>query len=149
MELISILFWISSCSIIPLWSMMILFPNNEITKKIIGSNYCLFPMLICYSIAVIPSIPNLFITLATEMPTPEIVKDLFSDDYTIMLGWLHFLALDTLAGRWIWKRLISRSKPIYLSAPILLLCMMVAPLGILIGLTITREKSEETQIHSD
>ena len=142
MELITILFWISSVCVMPLWLMMILIPNSKITKTIVGSNYCLFPMLICYSIAVIPSIPNLLMTLATQMPTPEIVKDLFSDDYTIMLGWLHYLALDTLAGRWIWTRLISQNKPIYQSAPTLIMCMMVAPLGVILGIITTLNRNE-------
>ena len=43
-------------------------------------------MLICYSIAVIPSLPDLFMTFATQMPTPEIVNDLFSDRDTRLLG---------------------------------------------------------------
>ena len=69
------------------------------------------------------------------------------EENTRLLGWLHFLALDTLGGRWIWSRLQSQSKPLIQSAPILILCMMVAPLGILIGLVITQKK--ENQAHSD
>ena len=147
MELITILFWISSVSIMPLWMMMIVIPNHEITKKIVGNPLCLLPMLICYSIAVIPSLPDLLVTFSTQMPTPEIVNDLFSDEKTRLLGWLHFLALDTLGGRWMWSRFQSQSKPLIQSAPTLLLCMMVAPLGILIGLIMTFEK--ENQAHSD
>ena len=147
MELITILFWISSICIMPLWVMMIAFPKHNFTKQIVGNPLCLSPMLICYSIAVIPSLPDLFMTFATQMPTPEIVNDLFSDKDTRLLGWLHFLALDTLGGRWIWSRLQSQSKPLIQSAPTLILCMMVAPLGILIGLITTIDR--ENQVHSD
>ena len=147
MDLITILFWVSSICIMPLWVMMIAFPKHDLTKKIIGNPLCLSPMLICYSIAVIPSIPNILMTFSTQMPTPEIVSDLFDDKNTRLLGWLHFLALDTLGGRWIWSRMQSQSKPLIQSAPTLFLCMMVAPLGVLIGLMITLEK--ENQVHSD
>jgi len=144
---IIILFWISNISIVPLWIMMIAFPKHDLTKKIIGNPLCLLPMLIPYSIAVIPSIPSLLVTFSTQMPTPEIVIDLFNEDDTKLLAWLHFLALDTLGGRWIWSRFQSQSIPLIKSAPTLFLCMMVAPLGILIGLTLTYEK--EVQVHSD
>jgi hypothetical protein len=147
LDLIIILFWISNLSIVPLWIMMIAFPNHEITKKIIGNPLCLLPMLIPYSIAVIPSIPSLLVTFSTQMPTPEIVLELFDEDNTRLLGWLHFLALDTLGGRWIWNRFQTQSMPLIKTAPTLFLCMMVAPLGILIGLILTYEKNNQT--HSD
>ena len=131
----------------PLWVMMIVFPKHELTKKFVGNPLCLLPMLISYSIAVIPSIPSILITFSTQMPTPEIVSELFDDQNTRLLGWLHFLALDTLGGRWIWSRFQLQSKPIIQSAPTLFLCMMVAPLGVLIGLILTFEN--ESQVHSD
>jgi hypothetical protein len=144
LELIIILFWISNISIIPLWIMMIGFPTHKLTKEIIGNPLCLLPMLISYSIAVIPSIPSLLVTFSTQMPTPELVIDLFNDENTRILGWLHFIALDTVGGRWMWTRFQSQSIPFIKSAPTLFLCMMVAPLGILLGLILTNEKSIES-----
>tara|TARA_B100000287_G_scaffold22344_1_gene21970 strand:+ start:769 stop:1212 length:444 start_codon:yes stop_codon:yes gene_type:complete len=143
MELIEILFWISNISILPLWILMIGFPTNDYTKKIVGNPLCLLPMLIAYSIAVIPIIPNLIMTFATQMPTPELVIELFDDENTRIIGWLHFIALDTLGGRWIWTRFQSQSAPLIKSAPVLFLCMMAAPLGILLGLMLTYEKKIE------
>ena len=140
MELIEILFWISNICILPLWILMIGFPTHEYTKKIVGNPLCLLPMLISYSIAVIPIIPSLLMTFATQMPTPELVIELFNDENTRLIGWLHFIALDTLAGRWMWNRFQSQSTPLIKSAPILFLCMMAAPLGILLGLMLTYEK---------
>ena len=76
------------------------------------------------------------------MPTPELVIDFFSDDKVVILGWLHFLAFDILAGRYIWLRMLACDRPIYVSTPILILGMMVAPLGFLIGILATQEYSE-------
>jgi len=137
-------FWISSVLILPLWIMMWFMPKHEFTIKIMGNPwYCIVPLTIPYVILVIPNLADIFITLGSEMPTPEIVIEMFDNDTTITLAWLHMLALDTLGGRWIWKRMVDHDKPIGVSMPTLLLCMMVAPLGILIGIILTREEDFE------
>ncbi len=78
------------------------------------------------------------------MPTPEIIVEFFSDDKVIIVGWLHFLAFDVLAGRYIWQRMLACDRPMYVSTPTLILGMMVAPLGFLIGLLATWEYNENT-----
>ena len=77
------------------------------------------------------------------MPTPDIVVGLFSEREVILIGWLHYLAFDLFVGRWTWQRLVATQKPIYISMPVLVLSMMVAPLGALLGLLVTREYSEQ------
>jgi len=42
-----------------------------------------------------------------------------------------------------WTRFQSQSTPLIKSAPILFLCMMAAPLGILLGLMVTYESTIE------
>jgi hypothetical protein len=113
-------------------------PKHEITSRVMNDvRICILPLLIPYAILVIPNILDIFITLGSEMPTPDLVIEFFQDDDVILIGWLHFLAFDILAGRYIWKRMIDLDKPIYLSTPILILSMMVAPLGFLLGIIAT------------
>ena len=138
MQLVEILFWFSSIWILPLWSLMWFLPKHEITSRVMNDiRICILPLLIPYAILVIPNILDIFITLGSEMPTPDLVIEFFQDDDVILIGWLHFLAFDILAGRYIWKRMIDLDRPIYLSTPILILSMMVAPLGFLLGLITT------------
>lgn len=138
MQLVEILFWFSSIWIIPLWSLMWFLPKHEITSRVMNDiRICILPLLIPYAILVIPNILDIFITLGSEMPTPGLVIEFFQDDDVILIGWLHFLAFDILAGRYIWKRMIHLDRPIYLSTPILILSMMVAPLGFLLGIIAT------------
>ena len=138
MQLVEILFWFSSIWIIPLWSLMWFLPKHEITSRVMNDvRICILPLLIPYAILVIPNILDIFITLGSEMPTPDLVIEFFQDDDVILIGWLHFLAFDILAGRYIWKRMIDLDRPIYLSTPILILSMMVAPLGFLLGIIAT------------
>jgi hypothetical protein len=113
-------------------------PKHEITSRVMNDvRICILPLLIPYAILVIPNILDIFITLGSEMPTPDLVIEFFQDDDVILIGWLHFLAFDILAGRYIWKRMIHLDRPIYLSTPILILSMMVAPLGFLLGIIAT------------
>jgi len=138
MQLVEILFWFSSIWILPLWSLMWFLPKHEITSRVMNDvRICILPLLIPYAILVIPNILDIFITLGSEMPTPDLVIEFFQDDDVILIGWLHFLAFDILAGRYIWKRMIDLDRPIYLSTPILILSMMVAPLGFLLGIIAT------------
>lgn len=143
MEIEIVMFWISSIYIVPIWGLMWFAPRHEITKKIVGDlRISVLPLLIPYAILAIPTIPDIFATLGTEMPTPDLIIEFFQDDKVIILGWLHFLAFDVLAGRFIWQRMLACDRPIYVSTPILVLGMMVAPLGFLIGLIATWEYSE-------
>ena len=138
MQLVEILFWFSSIWILPLWSLMWFLPKHEITSRVMNDvRICILPLLIPYAILVIPNILDIFITLGSEMPTPDLVIEFFQDDDVILIGWLHFLAFDILAGRYIWKRMIDLDRPIYLSTPILIFSMMVAPLGFLLGIIAT------------
>ena len=143
MEIEIVMFWISSIYIVPIWGLMWFAPRHEITKKIVGDlRISVLPLLIPYAILAIPTIPEIFATLGTEMPTPDLIIEFFQDDKVIILGWLHFLAFDVLAGRFIWQRMLACDRPMYVSTPILVLGMMVAPLGFLIGLIATWEYSE-------
>jgi len=140
MEIEIVMFWISSIYIVPIWGLMWFAPRHEITKKIVGDlRISVLPLLIPYAILAIPTIPDIFATLGTEMPTPDLIIEFFQDDKVIILGWLHFLAFDVLAGRYIWNRMVSLDKPIFVSTPTLILGMMVAPLGFLIGMLLTWE----------
>ena len=73
MEIENVMFWISSIYIIPIWGLMWFAPRHEITKKIVGDlRIAVLPLCIPYAILAIPSLPDIFITLGAEIPTPEI-----------------------------------------------------------------------------
>jgi hypothetical protein len=142
--LIDILFWFSSLYILPFWVMMWFAPTHERTAAIMRSEWVyLAPLAVAYALAVLPNIVDIFILLGSQMPTPEIVVDMFSEREVILVGWLHFLAFDLFVGRWTWQRMVAAEKPMYISTPVLILSMMVAPLGALLGMLVTRELSEE------
>ena len=137
-------FWFSSIFIIPLWIMMWFMPRSEITKKVVGDlRICVIPLIASYAILLAPNVLDVLITLGSKMPTPDIVLGLFSTDEMIILAWLHFLVMDTFAGRYVWMRMIAADKPIQFSMPILLVCMMLGPIGLLIGILTTLDVQDD------
>ncbi len=137
-------FWFSSVLIIPLWIMMWFMPRSDITKKIVGDlRFSVIPLILSYAILLAPNVLDVLITLGSKMPTPDIVLDLFSTDEMIILAWLHFLVMDTFAGRYVWMRMIAADKPIQFSMPILLVCMMLGPIGLLIGILTTLDVDDD------
>ena len=85
MEIEIVMFWISSIYIVPIWGLMWFAPRHEITKKIVGDlRISVLPLLIPYAILAIPTIPDIFATLGTEMPTPDLIIEFFQDDKVII-----------------------------------------------------------------
>tara|TARA_B100000900_G_scaffold415541_1_gene445887 strand:+ start:2723 stop:3202 length:480 start_codon:yes stop_codon:yes gene_type:complete len=145
-SVIEVLFWFSSLYVLPFWLMMWFAPSHERTAWLMRSEWVyLAPLAAAYTLAVLPNIIDIFITLGSEMPTPEIVVDMFSEGEVILIGWLHFLTFDLFVGRWTWQRLVATEQPIYVSFPVLLFSMMVAPLGALLGLIVTRNHGNEAK----
>lgn len=119
-------------------------PTHELTRKIVGNlRICLFPLVISYATLLLPNVGNVLLTLGVETPTPEIVIELFSSDDMIILAWLHFLVMDTFAGRYIWMRMLQGGKPIQISAPVLITCMMLGPIGLIIGIITTLDVEDD------
>jgi len=145
--LIDTLFWFSSLYILPFWLMMWFAPAHERTAALLRNEWVyLAPLAAAYTIAVLPNLLDILLLLGSDMPTPEIVVSLFDDRDVILIGWLHYLAFDLFVGRWTWQRLMATNQPLYVSFPVLLFSMMVAPLGALLGLVVTRDIGTTSQL---
>ena len=145
--LIDVLFWFSSLYILPFWLMMWFAPAHERTAALLGNEWVyLAPLAAAYTLAVLPNLVDILVLLGSDMPTPEIVVSLFDDREVILIGWLHYLAFDLFVGRWTWQRLMATNQPMYVSFPVLLFSMMVAPLGALLGLVVTKDIGTTTQL---
>ena len=132
------MFWFSSLLVLPFWVLLWFLPRHEITKRFVGDiRWSILPLLIPYAILALPNAPEVIFTFASQMPTPEIVVELFASDQIIALAWLHLLALDLFVGRYVWLRMLAAGRPMYVSTPVLILCTMMGPLGFLIGILST------------
>ena len=87
MEIEIMMFWLSSIYIGPIWALMWFAPKHDFTKKFVGNiRLTVLPLCIPYAIVAIPEIPNILLTLGSEMPTPDLIIEFFSDDKVVILG---------------------------------------------------------------
>jgi len=149
MDLMTATFWFSSIFIFPLWVMMWFLPKHDVTRKYVGDvRICAFPLIASYALLLIPNAMDVLLTLGSQMPTTDIVIELFSDDQMIILAWLHFLVMDTFIGRYIWMRMLAAERPIQVSMPILVMCMMMGPIGLLAGILATLDVEDDISVPS-
>ena len=149
MDLMTATFWFSSIFIFPLWVMMWFLPKHDFTRKYVGDvRICAFPLIASYALLLIPNAMDVLVTLGSQMPTTDIVIELFSDDQMIILAWLHFLVMDTFIGRYIWMRMLAAERPIQVSMPILVMCMMMGPIGLLAGILATLDVEDDISVPS-
>lgn len=124
-------------------------PKHELTHRFVGDlRWCFLPLLVPYIVLAAPQVGTILLTFGSEMPTPQIVFDLFEDTDVIMLGWLHFLAFDLFIGRFIWLRMLESERPLYVSTPVLIMCMMMGPLGCALGLAATWKSGQPIDTQS-
>ena len=144
MELTTLTFWFSSVFIFPLWVLMWFLPKQELTHKIVGDvRICVIPLVASYALLLLPNAADVLVTLGSQMPTPEVVVELFASEEMVILAWLHFLVMDTFIGRYIWMRMLAAGRPIQVSMPILVTCMMMGPIGLLAGILATLDVEDD------
>ena len=109
---IDVLFWFSSIYIFPFWLMMWFAPTHERTAALMRNEWVyLAPLAAAYTLAVLPNLVDILVLLGSDMPSPDIVVEMFSEREVILIGWLHYLAFDLFVGRWTWQRLVATGKP--------------------------------------
>ena len=131
MNIYDIAFYVTSFAAVPLWGMMILLPNWSFTKKALGSVYIVLPFALPYAILVSFHLEDILLFLA---PTPAKIEALLSRPYSDVLAWIHFIAMDLFAGRWIYFDSRKQDFNVLVMAPILTLCFLLPPLGVSIYL---------------
>jgi hypothetical protein len=118
----------------PFWALMILAPTWSGTRRIIGSPLVVVPPALVYALAVLPNLAT--VLPAVSDPTAAGVAALLGTPLGAAAGWAHFIAFDLFVGRWI--HLDSRERGLHplVMAPILVLTILLAPLGLLVHLAV-------------
>lgn len=123
-----LIFNIANLFVLPFWLLMIVLPNWQISRQVMGSNipFILLALLyvgLFFSIEITPE-------TAAALANPKLtdIAQLFSDNRAVAAGWVHFLVMDLFVGRWIYQE--GQAKNL-ITTHSLLLCLFAGPFGLL------------------
>ncbi|MFD6717354.1 ABA4-like family protein [Micromonospora chalcea] len=127
-----ILFGLTFTLAAPFWALMILAPRWSWTARIVGSPLIVAPVLLIYAVLVLPSLGAVLPVVTA--PTLDGLRDLLGTSDGAAAAWAHMIAFDLFVGRWIWQDARERDLPVLLTAPVLLLTILLGPLGLAVHL---------------
>ena len=121
------LFNIANLYILPFWTIMILFPKWDITKKVMGSYLPFLPLIGAYIYYLVATVDP---EAAAALANPQLadIARFFGEEGAAGAGWMHFLVMDLFVGRWIYQQ--GQEKQIW-TIHSLILCLFFGPVGLL------------------
>ena len=128
----ALLFTLSFPLAAPFWTLMILAPGWSMTRRIIGSPLIVVPPALVYALVVLPELGA--VLPAVTDPSPAAVALLLGSPVGAAAGWAHFVAFDLFVGRWMYLDARERGIHPLVMAPVLVLTILLAPLGLLVYL---------------
>lgn len=119
------IFEIVNTLILPAWLMLMFAPQWQWTKKIVISGCYSLTFAIVYLLLII----FYFDINNFNFSTLENVKQVFTNDYFLLAGWVHYLAFDLLIGAWIVKDSKENNIHSKILIPVLAFTFYLGPVG--------------------
>ena len=109
------------------WVLLIVLPNWKFTRWLVQSGAASLALCVVYLVLLIGFAPEAnggFSSLAG-------VRNLFSQPYILLAGWVHYLAFDLFIGAWISRDARALQISHWLLIPVLGLTFLFGPAGLL------------------
>jgi hypothetical protein len=123
-------FQLANLSILPAWLLMFVAPGSIATRYVVYSY--LYPILLGMVYIVL-----LALTMQTgsgDFGSLAGVKALFSSEWAVVLGWVHYLVFDMFVGSWALQDSRKLGISHWLVLPCLFFTLMLGPVGLLMYL---------------
>jgi len=133
-EVLSALFLVATIGVGPFWFLMALRPHAAITRRTLMTPWPVIAIGLVYAVLVIPSAGAILGTLLN--PSLSAISASLATPAGSLAVWLHVLAFDLIAGRFIWLDGLSRGVGAPLRIAALTLALMFGPLGLLLHLAL-------------
>ncbi|MBA4852839.1 ABA4-like family protein [Emticicia sp. BO119] len=115
--------------VMPQWLLMIFAPHWKWTQKLADSYLIPVLLAVIYAFYIVISLSNLdFMSFSTLAG----IKALFSEEQSVLAGWIHYLCFDLVAGTWIYKDSINKNINRIAVGICLFFCLMFGPIGFLL-----------------
>ena len=128
------LFVLFNLSVLPFWFLVVFLPGWGVTRRVIASPFIVLPFLVVYLALMLPALGDVVPLLLN--PTLDQLAEMLGKPEGTLVAWVHFLAFDLFVGRWIFLDARDRGFSPLVTAPILLLTILLGPLGLLVYLLV-------------
>ncbi|MCG9891974.1 MAG: DUF4281 domain-containing protein [Thermosynechococcaceae cyanobacterium MS004] len=121
--------WFNGANIfvLPFWTVMILLPNWDWTRRIMSSLLPFIALALLY-VGLFASSITAESAQALSNPTLSVIAQFFSDERAAATGWIHYLVMDLFVGRWIYW---EGQRTSVWTRHSLALCFFAGPMGLL------------------
>ncbi|XP_057809592.1 protein ABA DEFICIENT 4, chloroplastic-like [Salvia miltiorrhiza] len=156
-EIASGAFTLGTAAVLPFYTLMVVAPQAEFTKKIVASSlpYVLLGALYAYLLYLSWTPDTIRVMFASKYWLPELpgMAKMFSSEMTLASAWIHLLTVDLFAARQVYGDGLQNNIETRHSVS---LCLLFCPVGILVHAitkaltTPTKEKiTDEDAISTD
>lgn len=125
-------FTLGTAAVIPFYTLMVVAPRAEMTKKTMASclPYILFGIMYAYLLYLSWTPGTLRAMFASKYWMPEIsaIASLFTNEMSLSSAWIHLLAIDLFAARQIYHEGLASNIETRHSVS---LCLLFCPIGLL------------------
>ncbi|CAJ1947431.1 unnamed protein product [Sphenostylis stenocarpa] len=141
-ELASSAFTLGTAAVLPFYTLMVLAPNSEVTKKSMESSvpYIVLGALYAYLLYLSWTPETVGLIFATKYLLPELtsIGKMFSSEMTLASAWIHLLVVDLFAARHVFLDGLENQIETRHSIS---LCLFFCPIGVLTHV-ITKEMTK-------
>ena len=129
---IEMLYYWVNLGVLPFWLILIFFPQSNLSKYFVTSIFPLFILSGVYIFILYKSYLNSYDFLNNFDLYLGInsLSNLFTDNYYLMMFWIHFIAINLFTGGWIVKdsQKFNINK-VFLAIP-LIITYLIGPIGL-------------------
>ena len=131
---VEILYYWVNLGVLPFWLILIFFPRSNLSKYFVTS---IFPLLVlsgAYIFILYKSYLNSYNfenNFSLYLGISEL-SDLFSDNYYLMIFWIHFISINLFTGGWIVRDSQRLSINKFIVSIPLIITYLIGPIGLFI-----------------
>ncbi|KAL2329501.1 hypothetical protein Fmac_017082 [Flemingia macrophylla] len=149
-ELASTAFTVGTVAVLPFYTLMVVAPNSELTKKSMESSipYIVLGILYAYLLYLSWTPETIRLIFASKYLLPELtgIAKMFSSEMTLASAWIHLLVVDLFAARHVYQDGMKNQIETRHSVSF---CLFFCPIGILThAITKAMTKSDTKEGHA-
>tara|TARA_B100001123_G_scaffold174156_1_gene200074 strand:+ start:914 stop:1363 length:450 start_codon:yes stop_codon:yes gene_type:complete len=149
MDVYDVSFFLSTMWVGPFWFAMLVYPEHEVTKKLMqGPWFFIGPIAIWFIVTA--SDPQGLVGLVKDSADPSNtlagLASLLGTRAGAAAAWAHMVAGDIFVTRWMWKRCMDMGSERWVSATSVFFGVMLMPLGIALHILLVRKNTEQSHV---